>query len=151
MPEGSASGAGPRIILGIDFGKRRIGVACGDTVSRSARPLTTLTVSESGVRWNELQALLMEWRPSLVVVGLPYNVDGSESTMTAEARAFAGELKSRFGIDVQLVDERYSSLDAQARLKSRRESGERKRRIAKEDIDAAAASVILERWLNEIQ
>src|ERR1700759_1052540 len=147
MPERAES---PRVVLGFDFGRRRIGVACGDTLSRSARPLKTVAAGLSGPRWDEIKALIEEWRPNLIVVGLPYNVDGSESTTAADAKAFAAELESRFAVVVELVDERYSSLDAQARLKSQRASGARKRRVAKEDIDAAAASVILERWLTEL-
>jgi putative holliday junction resolvase len=85
----------------------------------------------------------------MAVVGLPYNVDGSDSNMTGAARGFAAELARRFGIEVALVDERYSSLEAESRLKAARESGLRRGRVAKSDIDAAAACVILERWFTE--
>jgi putative holliday junction resolvase len=85
----------------------------------------------------------------MVVVGLPYNVDGSDSDMTAAARSFAEELARRYALEVALVDERYSSLEAGARLKEARESGLRRRRVAKADVDAAAACVILERWFSE--
>ena len=85
----------------------------------------------------------------MAVVGLPYNVDGSENDMTGAARNFAAELARRFTLEVALVDERYSSLDAEARLRSARESGLRRGRVAKSDIDAAAACVILERWFTE--
>jgi putative Holliday junction resolvase len=85
----------------------------------------------------------------MAVVGLPYNVDGSDSSMTSAARSFAAELGRRFGIEVVMVDERYSSREAEARLRSARESGLRKRRVAKSDVDAAAACVILERWFTE--
>ena len=92
---------------------------------------------------------MRDWQPTMAVVGLPYNVDGSDSGMTGAARAFAAELAARYGLEVVLVDERYSSLEAEARLKSARESGLRRRRVAKSDIDAAAACVILERWFTE--
>jgi putative Holliday junction resolvase len=82
-------------------------------------------------------------------LGLPYNVDDSESSMSGSARAFAAELERRYRLQVVLVDERYSSLEAESRLKVARESGLRKRRIAKADVDAAAACVILERWFGE--
>jgi putative Holliday junction resolvase len=85
----------------------------------------------------------------MAVVGLPYNVDGSDSGQTLAARSFAAELERRYGLEVAMVDERYSSLEALARLKSARESGSRRRRVAKSDIDAAAACVILERWFSE--
>src|SRR5450631_3337512 len=144
-PEGPASGA-PRIVLAFDFGHRRIGVACGDTVSRTAAPQGAVSAGARGPRWEDIDSLLRDWEPALVVVGLPYNVDGSDSAMTIAARAFAAELERRVPLPVVLVDERYSSRDAEARLKSARESGSRRRRVAKADVDAAAACVILERW-----
>lgn len=90
-----------------------------------------------------------EWQPALIVVGLPYNVDGSESGMSEAARGFAHEVERRYALPVRLIDERYSSLEAETRLRSERESGLRKRRVAKADVDAAAACVILERWFTE--
>ncbi len=145
MPKGGA----PKIVLAFDFGLRRIGVACGDTVSRTASPLEALASGPSGPRWELIGSLLREWQPDLAVVGLPYNVDGSDSPMTSAARGFAAELARRYALEVAMVDERYSSREAAARLKSARESGLRRRRVAKADVDAAAASVILERWFTE--
>jgi putative pre-16S rRNA nuclease len=147
-PKGPASGA-PRVVLAFDFGLRRIGVACGDTVSRSAAPLDAVPVGVGGPRWEVIEALLREWQPALIVVGLPYNVDGSDSVMTQAAREFANEAARRYKLQVALVDERYSSREAEARLKSARASGLRRRRVAKADVDAAAACVILERWFTE--
>ena len=139
----------PRIVLAFDFGRRRIGVACGDTVSRSATPLEAVPVNAGGPRWEMIDALLREWQPTLAVVGLPYNVDGSDSAMTVVAREFAADLGHRCRLQVVLVDERYSSREAEARLKSARASGLRRHRVAKADIDAEAACVILERWFTE--
>ena len=145
MPESSR----PKIVLAFDFGRRRIGVACGDTVSRSASVLEAVPADAAGPRWPVIAALMREWQPDMAVVGLPYNVDGSDSAMTGAARTFAAELARRFGIEVVMVDERYSSLEAEARLQAARESGLRRRRVAKSDVDAAAACVILERWFSE--
>jgi putative Holliday junction resolvase len=159
MPEPVAPGSSglaqglsgqPRVVLAFDFGQRRIGVACGDTVSRTAAPLEAVPASGAGPRWEVIATLLREWQPALAVVGLPYNVDGSDSTMTQAAREFAAELERRGRLSVVLVDERYSSREAEAKLKSERESGLRRRRIVKADVDAAAACVILERWFNEV-
>jgi putative Holliday junction resolvase len=150
--EAASSGplrAAPRVVLAFDFGRRRIGAACGDTISRTAAPLDAVAVGSSGLRWEAIDALLREWQPALIVVGLPYNVDGSDSTMTSAAREFAAELERRCRLPVVLVDERYSSREAEARLKSAREAGLRRRRVAKADVDAAAACVILERWFTE--
>jgi putative Holliday junction resolvase len=140
----------PRVVLAFDFGRRRIGVACGDTVSRTAAPLDAVPVGAAGPRWQLIDALLRDWQPALLVVGLPYNVDGSDSSMTSDAREFAAELERRGLLPVVLVDERYSSMEAEARLKSARESGLRRRRVVKADVDAAAACVILERWFSEV-
>jgi putative Holliday junction resolvase len=145
MPESSR----PKVVLAFDFGRRRIGVACGDTVSRSASALQAVPSGPDGPRWELIGTMLRDWQPDMAVVGLPYNVDGSDSEMTLAARGFAAELARRYSLEVALVDERYSSLEAEARLKSARESGLRRRRVAKSDVDAAAASVILERWFTE--
>lgn len=136
----------PQLVLAFDFGRRRIGVACGDSLSRTASPLAAIANTGSGPAWSTVDSLVREWRPHLMVVGLPYNVDGSESGMSATVRGFANELAGRYALPVHSVDERYSSLEAESRLKSARESGLRKRRVAKTDVDAEAACIILERW-----
>jgi putative Holliday junction resolvase len=159
MPEPVSSGPSgltppasgkPRVVLAFDFGQRRIGVACGDTVSRTAAPLEAVPAGSAGPRWEVIETLLREWQPALAVVGLPYNVDDSDSAMTQAAREFAAELERRGRLPVVLVDERYSSREAEARLKAARESGLRRRRVVKADVDAAAACVILERWFTEV-
>jgi putative Holliday junction resolvase len=142
MPEPSR----PKVVLAFDFGRRRIGVACGDTISRTASALAAVPSGPNGPRWELIGSMLEDWQPDMAVVGLPYNVDGSDSEQTLAARGFAAELTRRYALEVVLVDERYSSLEAEARLKSARESGLLRRRAAKTDVDAAAASVILERW-----
>ena len=144
MPNGT-----PRVVLAFDFGHRRIGVATGDTVSRSAAPLAAVPAAAGIPRWSVIDSLLREWDPALIVVGLPYNVDGSDSDMTGAARGFAAKLEQRYLKRVVLIDERYSSREAEGRLKAARESGLRRRRVVKSDVDAAAACVILERWFTE--
>ncbi|MDP8984337.1 MAG: Holliday junction resolvase RuvX [Pseudomonadota bacterium] len=146
-------GDGPRppaqLVLAFDFGLRRIGVACGDSLSRVASPLAGIANGARGPRWDAVDSLLRDWQPALLVVGLPYNADGSESAMSESVRAFVGQLTRRYALPVRLVDERYSSLEAHSRLKAERTAGLRKRRVAKTDVDAAAACVILERWFTE--
>jgi putative Holliday junction resolvase len=148
MPE-EKIGQPPKIVLAFDFGTRRIGVACGDTLSRSAAALAAVPAGNDGPRWDLIAALLAEWQPALAVVGLPYNTDGSESAAAAAARGFGAELGRRYGLPIEFVDERYSSLEGGARLREARSAGLRKRRIAKSDLDAAAACVILERWISD--
>jgi putative pre-16S rRNA nuclease len=145
MPESSR----PKIVLAFDFGLRRIGVACGDSVSRNTSALETVPAGPKGPRWELITAMMRDWQPDMAVVGLPYNVDGSDNDMTGAARGFAAELARRYALEVVMVDERYSSLEAAARLQAARESGLRRRRVAKSDVDAAAARVILERWFTE--
>jgi putative holliday junction resolvase len=152
MPEAQSGRLqAPQIVLAFDFGLRRIGVACGDTVSRSAAHAHALACGSRGVPWEAVDAVIREWRPGVLVVGLPYNVDDSESAAAARARSFAGELAARYALPVELVDERYSSLEALDRLQQARASGLRKRRVAKGDVDAAAARVILERWFSQMK
>jgi putative Holliday junction resolvase len=141
MPEGR-----PEVILSIDFGLRRIGVASGDTVTRTAHPRTTIANGPQGPDWPALERILADTRPARIAIGEPYNADGSESPLTGAARRFATELARRSGLPVDLVDERWSSQDAEERLRDERASGGRKRRVTREAIDAAAAAVILERW-----
>ena len=139
----------PQLVLAFDFGRKRIGTATGDTLSRAATPLTGIANTPQGPSWSRVDSLMNDWQPNLLVVGLPYNADGSESGMSESVRVFAGELARRYDLPVQLVDERYSSLEAESRLRSARASGLRKRRVAQADVDAAAACIILERWFTE--
>jgi putative Holliday junction resolvase len=155
MPEPGAAqvaapvSAAPLLVLAFDFGQQRIGIACGDSMSRSATPLVTVTARSDSARWTRIDSLIREWQPSVLVVGLPCHVDGSEGTASAAARRFASELGKRYPVPVHLVDERYSSLDAEARLKCARGSGIRKRRVTKADVDATAACILLERWFSQ--
>jgi len=136
----------PHTVIAFDFGSRRIGLAAGDTVTATAAPRPAIAVSQSGPDWNSIERELRSLRPRLLVVGAPYNVDGTPGALAPAARRFASELEERFGLPVNMVDERWSSLEANEALKARRASGERRKRIRREDIDSAAAAVILERW-----
>lgn len=137
----------PEVVLAFDFGRKRIGLAAGDTLTGSASPLPAIAVVSTGPDWSAIERSLRSLHPKRLVVGAPYNVDGTPGTLAAAARGFAAELGKRFGLPVNMVDERWSSLEANELLKARRASGERRRRIRREDIDSAAAAVILQRWL----
>jgi putative Holliday junction resolvase len=136
-----ASGA----VLGFDYGRRRIGVAVGQTITRSATPVTTLEAVAGGPDWPRLLALVAEWRPSGLVVGVPYNADRTPHDLTHEVLAFASTLGERTGLPVHTVDERLSSAEASATLREQRAAG--RKRVVKSDVDAAAACVILNGWL----
>jgi putative Holliday junction resolvase len=134
-------------VLAFDFGLRRIGIASGDTVTETAGPRPAASVTATGPDWPAIEREVRALQPQLFVVGAPYNADGSPGALAKAASGFAAELERRFGLPVKRVDERFSSLQANERLKAQRASGERKRRIRREDVDSAAAAVILERWL----
>ena len=134
-------------VLAFDFGLKRIGIASGDTLTATAAPRPAAAVHQQGPDWDAIAREVRMLSPGLLVVGAPYNADGSQGALAPAARRFAAELESRFGLPVNMVDERWSSLEATAALKAQRASGERKRRVRKEDIDSAAAAVILERWM----
>jgi putative holliday junction resolvase len=133
-------------VIAFDFGLRRIGIAAGDTLTRTASPRPAVSVGAHGPDWNAIGREVAALTPKLLVLGAPYNVDGSAGELTAQAERFAAELKRRYALPVARVDERYSSIEAGAYLKSQRARAQRGR-IRREHIDSAAAAVILERWL----
>ena len=132
-------------ILAFDFGLRRIGVAVGQTITGSASPLGTVANRATGIDRDAIAALIREWRPDTLVVGMPAHADGSASDMQEPVDAFIEALRG-FGLPVETVDERYTSIEAERVLKEARAAGSRGR-IGKEDIDSAAAVFIAERYL----
>lgn len=136
----------PRTILAFDFGLRRIGVAVGQDITGSASPLGVVANRDSGIDFEAITTLIREWHPTSLVVGMPSHADGSESSLQAPVEAFIAEL-GRYQLQVDTVDERYTSVEAESALKSARAAGTR-RRISKESIDSAAAVFIAERYLS---
>lgn len=139
--------ATPETVIAFDFGLRRIGVAVGQQVTNSASPLDVVPVGDDGPDWGRIDTLIREWRPDRILVGLPTREDGSPSEIGSHARAFASALE-KFELPVETVDERYSSLEAEALLKSQRAEGLRGR-IRKGMVDSSAAMLIAERWLKK--
>ena len=135
----------PETILAFDFGSRRIGVAVGQQVTDSASPLGVVNNGENGPDWDHVQRLIREWGPARLVVGMPLHADGSPSAVTELVESFIEDL-TRFGLSIDPVDERYSSVEAEQILRSERAAGVRGR-ISKEMIDSTAALLIAERWL----
>lgn len=136
-----------QIVLAFDYGLRRIGIAVGDTVTRSAAPRPAVMVHATGPDWQAITREVRAAHPYLLLVGVPHHADGSPGTLAQAARDFAGELQGRFALPLEHVDEWGSSLEASARLKLGRSAGTRTRRVTRAHIDSAAAAVILERWL----
>lgn len=133
-------------VFGFDFGSRLLGVAVGNRFTGSARGLTAIAVRDGDPDWSRLDALRQEWQPDALVVGLPLTLDGEEQPASRGARRFAEKLGQRYGLPVDLTDERHSSQEAAQRFAGARAAGLKKRRDAA-TIDAEAAAVILERWL----
>ena len=135
MPETAA-----RTILAFDFGIRRIGVAVGEPETGSAHPLPGIALS-GDARFVAIGTLLAQWRPARLVVGLPLAANGEWHEMTRRAERFARQLRGRFHLPVELVDERFTSLEAERRLRGRRAG-----RLA---VDSVAAQLILEQYFDE--
>ena len=134
---------GNRSLMGFVFGARSIGVATGQEITGTASPLTSLKANEGIPDWVQLEKLLKEWQPDLLIVGLPLNMDGTEQEMTVRARKFGQRLHGRFGFQVEFKDERLTTTDAKARLF---EHGGYKA-LGKSRVDAVSAQLILESWM----
>lgn len=127
-------------MLAFDLGLKRTGVASGELSLGIAHPLTVLAAESTVARLDAIGGLVAEWRPVLLVLGLPTHADGSEHEMTRVAKNFAGKLESRFGLPVFLVDERHTSTAAASELHARGIHGKKNRALA----DAVAAQLILQ-------
>ena len=136
-----------RTILAFDYGSKRIGIAVGQELTRTAQALVTLTNPQQRPDWQGIANLIKEWRPQLLVVGLPVNMDGSPQTATEAARSFGQELKTRYNLPVEWVDERLSSVEAEMQIKETIPAKHRQRH--KQDVDKLAAAIILQTWLNQ--
>ena len=131
-----------KTLLAFDYGTRSIGVANGQTITCSANPLTELRARDGTPNWDDIEKLLAEWQPDLVLVGLPLNMDGTESDFAARARKFARRLHGRFGVQVAMVDERLTTREAKSMV-AHRDS------YRDNPVDALAAQLILESWLQD--
>jgi putative Holliday junction resolvase len=132
--------------LGFDYGARRIGVAVGNALTRTARALEVIANGAQGPDWPRVDALMREWQPQILLVGLPLTMEGEEQKNSAAARAFAARLDEKYKLPTQLVDERLSSLEAAQRFAQRRAGGQARRKHAAA-LDAVAAEIIIEQWL----
>jgi len=128
-------------LLGFDYGKLRIGIAVGQDITGTASALCTLNCPDGRPDWDKISDLIVEWSPSSLVVGLPLHADGSDSATTRAARSFAGELEARYQLPVYAMDERLSS--HAAKEVHREIPGKNK-----DGIDAVAARIILQNWLD---
>ncbi len=135
-----------RVVLAFDFGLRRIGVATGNLLTRTATPLATLRTA-SGIPWAEIDRLVRDWTPGTVVVGIP-KAD-REAAIEPRIREFIEALERRYALPIESVDEAFSSRAARSDLRERRRSGHLRRRVGKERVDRQAARLLAEQWLSQ--
>jgi len=132
----------PTTVLGFDFGTKRIGIAIGQSVTSTATPLATIPARDGIPNWQQIADLLKEWQPDALVVGIPYNMDESESEMSLRAKKFARRLNARFNLPAHGMDERLTSREARERLETLDTKGVKQ----KHGLDSYAAVVIVESW-----
>jgi putative holliday junction resolvase len=141
-----------RLVLGFDFGFYRIGVAVGETITRSVHALWTISNLRKLVPdWDTIIQLVSEWQPDWLVVGVPHHSDGTYSAMTKAAIGFSKQLHTRFCLPVDTIDEHLSSWEAKHQFHIQQcANNHHRRRNGNVRLDARAAAVILESWLNQI-
>lgn len=124
------------VVLGFDYGTKKIGVAVGNTLTKTARALRTFDASTNAAKWAAVTALVGEWKPMVAVVGLPRHPDGAPNSVTPLAQRFANQLTGRYNLMVKLVDERYTSAVVE-------------NEDPHADIDSESAALILQQWFDE--
>ena len=130
-------------VLGFDFGHKKIGVATGQSLTGNGSPLPALPSRQEKPDWGSIEALIKEWSPDALVVGLPLNMDDTESELSARARRFARQLNGRFHLPVWMVDERLSIREARAQL------GDNAKRGPDSRVDSIAATLIIETYFTD--
>ncbi|WP_068546773.1 Holliday junction resolvase RuvX [Thalassotalea crassostreae] len=141
----SSKDKGMRTILGFDFGTKYIGVAVGQEITGSASPVRSVKAKDGVPNWDNIETIIREWEPDLLVVGLPLNMDGSEQLLTKRARKFGNRMSAKFSIHVDMQDERLTTADAKAELFER--GGYRN--LQKDNIDCQSAVIILQSYMAE--
>jgi putative Holliday junction resolvase len=137
----------PETIIAFDFGLRRIGVAVGQQITRSASAIAVIANTKTGPDWQGIDRIIADWHPARLIVGVPSHADGTPSDLAARVMQFMDELR-RYGRPVESTDENYSSREAGQMLAAQRALGLRGR-VRKEHIDSTAAVLIAERWLGK--
>ena len=133
------------VYLAFDFGERRTGVALGQSITASARPLTTITSTDKQPNWRQIESLLKEWQPTQLIVGMPGDIEENKALCKKITR-FCAELAIKSGLSVVTHDETLTSDEAYVHLKNKRRSV--KGKINKQDIDQIAAAILLESWMS---
>ena len=132
-------------VIGFDYGKKRTGIASGQTITNTATPLVTLTQIEGNPDWDGIQQQIEQWQPDALIIGIPYQLDGTESAMTKASLHFADCLKKRFNLPVYEINEALSSYEAEDILKKTTKITQHN----KHEVDKIAAAVIVQSWLDQ--
>jgi putative Holliday junction resolvase len=150
MPE-KATGATARTVLAFDFGLQRIGVAVGEPEVGTAHPLPPLAAATQPGRFTAIEHLVKEWKPGLLLVGRPLGEDGMPHEMTRRAERFARQLNGRFRLPVALVDERYSSVEVESRMRAAYGARKAVNLARGKVLDSQAAQLLLEQFFDDKQ
>lgn len=134
-----------RTLLGFDFGMKNIGIAVGQELTGTANPLTAIKARDGIPDWTIIGKLIAEWKPDMLIVGLPLNMDGTEQEMTAAAKRFGNRLNGRFNVPVEWQDERLTTFEALEQMGIRSKMDSKRR----SDVDQLSAQLILQSWLNQ--
>lgn len=138
----SSLSAQPQRVMGFDFGTQKMGMALGSSLTASAQPLALFAMRDGIPDWDKLEKVIQQWQPDLCVVGLPLNMDDTESELSMRARKFARRLKHRINKPVWMIDERLTTRDARTLLQSYQQQGHAKKTSA----DSLAAVLLIESW-----
>lgn len=132
-------------VLIFDFGLKRTGVAVGNTIVGTASPEETLISINGKPDWQGITRLMEKWAPAQIVVGMPKQLNGDDTELSAPVEKFCNQLNGRYNLPVAQANEQYSSIEAGRRLKQVRQAG-RKQKVQKEEVDRVAAAIIFENW-----
>ena len=144
MPNSTSS---PSIVkpMGFDYGHKRIGVAIGQGITNTATPVAIVNAKNGEPCWQEIQKLIQKWRPSILLIGMPLHMDGAQPKQIEAIETFKAQLQQHCDLDIEYVDERLTTQEARSQL---REKDKHNREPVKK-VDAYAACLIVQSWLNE--
>lgn len=132
-------------VIGFDFGLKNIGIAVGQVITKTATPIATLVAQDGAPQWSQIQNIIDEWQPDLLLVGMPVHMDGSEHDITKAAKRFGNRLHGRFNIQVDWVDERLTSYEAEKQITDLKKASHND----KLSVDSLSAKLIVEQWFEQ--
>ena len=137
-----------KIYIAFDYGLKKTGVAIGQSITKTASPLTSLSMDNGKPDWSEIDMIFEHFKPSCAVFGMPEDLINSNKNLIDNIKAFSSGIKQRYGISIKFVNEHLTSKIAKDQLKEQRQAGILQRQLKKGQIDSMAASIILQEWMN---